>query len=311
MSVLPSPIIVLLTAVVSGNTTREPELADNWQASQCCVVNINSSFFTEQMSERTLDYFLSRGQIRSKDAALIEWSHAANSKDRIAEALKEADLLMRDCHPKEPIMAHPPETDSDITLQEWLKEVVKHRKGIKLDFKSLEAVAPSMVLLKEVWDHLHGPVWLNADILPGPGGTAAPLDPQAFLDAIGTCSSHAVLSLGWTTGWTADTTNPAYSWDNICEMEEVCRTLKSPVTFPVRVALLAQSFCQLKWLLQKSDRYTLTVWTGQHDKFEVQDLLRYRQEFGKHKIYYDLPDPQRQWLPLLTLKPPVFSSPLV
>ncbi|XP_056129552.1 protein FAM151B isoform X5 [Lampris incognitus] len=233
MSVLPSPIIVLLTAVVSGNTTREPELADNWQASQCCVVNINSSFFTEQMSERTLDYFLSRGQIRSKDAALIEWSHAANSKDRIAEALK------------------------------------------------------------------------------GPGGTAAPLDPQAFLDAIGTCSSHAVLSLGWTTGWTADTTNPAYSWDNICEMEEVCRTLKSPVTFPVRVALLAQSFCQLKWLLQKSDRYTLTVWTGQHDKFEVQDLLRYRQEFGKHKIYYDLPDPQRQWLPLLTLKPPVFSSPLV
>lgn len=47
----------------------------------------------------------------------------------------EADVLLRGQDPKEPIMAHPPDNDSDITLQDWLKEVVKSDKGIKLDFK--------------------------------------------------------------------------------------------------------------------------------------------------------------------------------
>lgn len=46
----------------------------------------------------------------------------------------EADVLMRQA---EPIMAHPPDQDSDVTLEEWLEEVKGHQKGIKLDFKRL------------------------------------------------------------------------------------------------------------------------------------------------------------------------------
>lgn len=49
----------------------------------------------------------------------------------------EADVLMRGADPKEPIMAHPPAQDSDISLKEWLQEVKHHQKGIKLDFKRL------------------------------------------------------------------------------------------------------------------------------------------------------------------------------
>lgn len=47
----------------------------------------------------------------------------------------EADVLLRGREPREPIMAHPPETDSDVTLQEWLRAAVDSDKGIKLDFK--------------------------------------------------------------------------------------------------------------------------------------------------------------------------------
>lgn len=48
----------------------------------------------------------------------------------------EADVLLRGHEPRKPIMAHPPMTDSDITLQEWLAQVITHNnKGIKLDFK--------------------------------------------------------------------------------------------------------------------------------------------------------------------------------
>lgn len=46
----------------------------------------------------------------------------------------EVDVLLRGGH-GEPVLAHPPDTDSDITLQEWLAQVVSTAKGIKLDFK--------------------------------------------------------------------------------------------------------------------------------------------------------------------------------
>lgn len=47
----------------------------------------------------------------------------------------EADVILRGGDPIEPIMAHPPDTDSDVTLREWLQEVRLCNKGIKLDFK--------------------------------------------------------------------------------------------------------------------------------------------------------------------------------
>lgn len=47
----------------------------------------------------------------------------------------EADVIMRGSDPREPVMAHPPQTDSDITLREWLAAAKELAKGIKLDFK--------------------------------------------------------------------------------------------------------------------------------------------------------------------------------
>lgn len=40
------------------------------------------------MSEHTLEYFLNKGTIQRKDAADIEWYHAANSKSKLTEALQ-------------------------------------------------------------------------------------------------------------------------------------------------------------------------------------------------------------------------------
>lgn len=73
---------------------------------------------------------------------------------------------------------------------------------------SLEAVSPSLVLLEEVLGEPSWPVWVNADILSGPGGQARPLEPQAFISAVRSLPTRTVLSLGWTTGWTAGKDNP-------------------------------------------------------------------------------------------------------
>lgn len=73
---------------------------------------------------------------------------------------------------------------------------------------SLDAVAPSMLLLEEVFGDYPQPIWVNADVLPGPGGLATPLEAQGFLSAVGALPMDTVLSLGWTTGWTARVENP-------------------------------------------------------------------------------------------------------
>lgn len=46
----------------------------------------------------------------------------------------EVDVVLRGGD-GDPVLAHPPDTDSDITLQEWLALMVGTSKGIKLDFK--------------------------------------------------------------------------------------------------------------------------------------------------------------------------------
>lgn len=48
-----------------------------------------------------------------------------------------------------PIMAHPPDTTSDLTLQQFLDEVLKTEKHIKLDFKSRMAFSASEYIITE------------------------------------------------------------------------------------------------------------------------------------------------------------------
>lgn len=52
----------------------------------------------------------------------------------------------------QPIMAHPPANESDLSLENFLNTVIekKGRKGIKLDFKSIEAFNGSKPILDKV-----------------------------------------------------------------------------------------------------------------------------------------------------------------
>jgi hypothetical protein len=52
-----------------------------------------------------------------------------------------------------PVMAHPPDNVSDLSLENFLTEVMSatqkgHRCGIKLDFKTVEVLQPSLSQLK-------------------------------------------------------------------------------------------------------------------------------------------------------------------
>lgn len=48
------------------------------------------------------------------------------------------------------IMAHPPETTSDLTLEQFLTGALDNKKGVKLDFKSPEASAAGFPLVNKM-----------------------------------------------------------------------------------------------------------------------------------------------------------------
>lgn len=245
------------------------------------------------------DPFADLGYFSTTDAKDITWAHAVNSKEKLEEYLKtdilmfEADVLMRyNRNDTEPVLVHPPQNDSELTLQSFLKSLKATRKGIKLDFKSILAVEPSMRLLKLVYGTTDKPLWLNADILIGPGSNSKSNSPVNAENFIAICTStypNATLSIGWTTEWYEGIENTGYTQAMVEEMESKCRNLTQIITFPIRAIYARQSWGALKWLLDTSSRYTLTIWSAVNDDVKVEDLVWLTKQIDKRRLYLDLP----------------------
>lgn len=66
----------------------------------------------------------------------------------------EADVVIGTLHNNAskliPIMAHPPNNTSDLSLEEFIETILKNgTKGMKLDFKSIEAFNQSIEILNK------------------------------------------------------------------------------------------------------------------------------------------------------------------
>ena len=207
----------------------------------------------------------------------------------------EADILLdgqdTDKQTDVPIMAHPPAIHSDITFSEWVDRVSDTRKGMKLDFKSLESVAPALEILK--MKHEEGkitqPVWLNADILTGPNTIAKGRNAKNVLKIIDETFPECTLSIGWTTGWTNTEADLGYSMDMMREMNDLAKPLRQPVNFPIRAAAVKPSWNELDWLLRQSRGYTLTIWHAASDVVTLDEMKFVRANSEPSRIYFDLP----------------------
>ncbi len=193
-----------------------------------------------------------------------------------------------------PINAHPPATDSDITVQEWIKCISKHpNKGIKLDFKCIEALESTLLILQQSKSKIQVPVLLNADIAVGPGSSRSPVDAASFLQM---CNKHfpsAIMSLGWTTGWKAGI-NTTYTWEMITDLLYEVLKLTQPVTFPVRAVYLSTSWRCFLYVLGLKSSFSVTVWSSARDDVDMMGLVKLRKFAGKGRVYFDLPKSQME-----------------
>jgi hypothetical protein len=246
-----------------------------------------------------VDYFPING-----DGLRLSWAHAANSRAKLNAALRGDELMIEgDVSLAEttrypvPIMAHPPINVSDITLEDWLVEVVRSNsgKGIKLDFKSTRVVEPAFRVLARHADYIKGPIVLNADILPGPNKpSAAPVDAWTFLMLCRTRFPKAIISIGWTTHVDEVPLKTGYTRDMIDHMASLVKeyNLMQPVTFPVNATLLKYSVCELQRLLFQVPNSTLTIWAHPEEfdnNLSLHDLVLIRKAFSMSSVFYDMP----------------------
>ncbi|XP_021490963.1 protein FAM151A [Meriones unguiculatus] len=252
-----------------------------------------------------LEYMLSTGQISHRDGLLVTWYHAANSKKEMEAALSsnvmvlEADVTVEGFNTANetgvPIMAHPPAVHSDNTLQQWLEAVLaSSQKGIKLDFKSLKAVGPSLDLLRQLTEagRIRRPVWINADILRGPNvPISVEINATQFLALVQEKYPEVTISPGFTTLYVPQLPNSTYTQAMVERMQELVAALPQRVTFPARAFMTRAAWPHFSWLLSQSERYSLTLWQGASDPVSVEDLLFIRDNSAAHQIYYDLFEP--------------------
>ncbi|CAG0883416.1 unnamed protein product [Cyprideis torosa] len=197
-----------------------------------------------------------------------------------------------------PIMAHPPHKTSDLSFQEFIDRLGNQGRGIKLDFKDIEAVEPCLKILKEKESEFSSvPIWLNADIIRGPVQAREPLDGDRFLRLCKRYFPDATLSLGWTvrvpSGWSPRVPTTTYTLEHMRAMMDMLfrNDVSQPVTFPIWALFVPQATTEISWLLNSVPNSTLTIWGGPMDALlhNRDRLTALREMFGKHRVFYDLP----------------------
>jgi hypothetical protein len=205
----------------------------------------------------------------NKNSFPSAWAHGVNSVAKLRVAIGQANITSIECdvmmsrdddHDKDdpntdnlivPILSHPPHRTSDLTLEGMLLAVTEKEetatttlgrnrrnliKHLKLDFKELRALAPSLDLLHQ-WDignAFQKCIVLNADILPGPGRRDPSLVVVPADEFLSTClgfverdrSLHPdralqfIFSLGYQCDWASDD-NEGYLGSDAAAMKEL------------------------------------------------------------------------------------------
>jgi len=163
---------------------------------------------------------------------------------------------------------------------------------MKFDFKSLGAVRPALTIVNARRHDIKGPVWINADLLPGPGNKPTTIPANEFLSAA-RLFPEATLSIGWTIIRKQADYGLKYTMTHVQDMYNLVRHLPQPVTFPVRAEQFRDSLDEFDWLLQQSHGYTLTIWTSHGDNVTKADMDFTKKRFERSRVYFDLPDELR------------------
>ena len=135
------------------------------------------------------------------------------------------------------------------------------------------------------------PVWIHANVLPGPHGGKVKVDPSRFFQTLKRVFPKCTVSLGWTTGTHTDLRQSGYSWDMVMDMHQLVKKWRiddQPVVFEARLSLIRNSVPQLKWLCDNIAHAALSVLHVEGDAVLSEDLMYIAYRFPPEGVYFDL-----------------------
>lgn len=221
------------------------------------------------------------------------WAHACCSVAALEAALSDdsvtavtADILMGTLKGKRgegeelAIAAQPPARTSDLSIEALLKRCLQDRKRhIKLNFKemaALQACLPVVAKMREALAATRQAIWVNADILPGPGcrNKAVVMPAEDVLAAVKEFCPGINLSLGWTTRIAS---GEVYSEEECKAMADVCKrqelTPGCSIVFPVAARASCNAEDYLASLLKHVPGSQLLIWTGASEPPLAKDMF--------------------------------------
>eukprot|EP00633_Aureoumbra_lagunensis_P009371 CAMPEP_0197321676 /NCGR_PEP_ID=MMETSP0891-20130614/65849_1 /TAXON_ID=44058 ORGANISM="Aureoumbra lagunensis, Strain CCMP1510" /NCGR_SAMPLE_ID=MMETSP0891 /ASSEMBLY_ACC=CAM_ASM_000534 /LENGTH=281 /DNA_ID=CAMNT_0042813665 /DNA_START=1 /DNA_END=843 /DNA_ORIENTATION=+ len=223
------------------------------------------------------------------------WAHSVCSQADLAKALAdvevtaiESDIIMSPSLGI-PIMAHPPAIESDLTFSEFLQRGVASGKHLKLDFKQPDVVQDCLKMCQQYSDRFQG-IWLNADILPGPGkeGMQPIFEADSFVKMCLDALPGACLSLGWCVDLGLAGPYEDYHVDEMFDVLSRNSLLEARLVIPVnlRLAIMnSESRPPLLRLLENT-ACELLLWTGFGEPpISYQDI-----QYARHMYYAVEPD---------------------
>jgi hypothetical protein len=203
-----------------------------------------------------------------------------------------------------PVMAHPPNDTSDVSLASFLRQIEtfndgvtnEQQKGVRLDFKSTAVFQNALETLR-LWNEDYK-LFINADLFSGPVNNTAtlPVDPNVYFTE-SKKFTKAILSPGWTTRWFTEPNDGSYTREQIDTMIDSIRShdVKNHINFPIRAGIAANSLTELTYLynsLKDSNEITFTVWSSfiTTDYVDIENLRKVIFTFGIDKVYIDVPE---------------------
>ncbi|KAL3945381.1 MAG: hypothetical protein SGBAC_000514 [Bacillariaceae sp.] len=242
------------------------------------------------------------------------WSHSTCTIDTLQNALNddkitaiESDILMgtvvqsseQSSSTSQPIMAHPPDTSSDLSFENFMdlsmNEKFQLKKHLKLDIKEAECIDPILTTMRKRSIAKNSPriIYFNADILPGPAVRSSKyIKPKLFIEKClefiqedGNPENYA-FSLGWKTdcrSFFGYTPNDVVAMQDLMEQYQLSEKSLG-VVLAVNARVLAKRSSCFDELLKTFPTCQLLIWTGTGEpaisSFLLQNLKRHYESNG-------------------------------
>uniref|UniRef100_A0AAF5PRI2 Uncharacterized protein n=3 Tax=Wuchereria bancrofti TaxID=6293 RepID=A0AAF5PRI2_WUCBA len=201
-----------------------------------------------------------------------------------------------------PLMSAPLKFADRITFKEWLREVAKLRKVIKINVRSTAAVRPVLQYLFAASDEISSPVVLHANVFRSPRSKEMPVDAVEFIDSAKEYFPDATLSIGWTKNNLSELTIPQLNigWRELLQVLALIKEVDQPLMLAIRLSTAAYSSKQIEFVL--GIRYTISIliWSDEmdliNDWFEIINL---RSGVYSKRLVFDLHAKHRNALKML------------